>query len=152
LEDATSRVSEALRPTRSPEPDRSVMRRILLAYPFQRWTAQLLRVAYYLLLAFTAMAPLSAASVAGVPGITPGGVVSIVLSGLIVWGLLAFAVRAWAVSIENRNAKRRTSKQPVASTGVLTAPQPGWYPDPSGASGQRYWDGQQWTHVAPRST
>lgn len=26
----------------------------------------------------------------------------------------------------------------------------GWYPDPSGAPGQRYWDGQQWTdHAAP---
>lgn len=22
---------------------------------------------------------------------------------------------------------------------------PGWYPDPSGTGGQRYWDGQQWT-------
>ena len=25
------------------------------------------------------------------------------------------------------------------------SPAPGWYPDPSGAPGQRYWDGQQWT-------
>ena len=24
------------------------------------------------------------------------------------------------------------------------SPPPGWYPDPSGAPGQRYWDGQQW--------
>jgi threonine/homoserine/homoserine lactone efflux protein len=29
------------------------------------------------------------------------------------------------------------------------APLPGWYPDPSGAPGQRYWDGQQWTAVPP---
>lgn len=33
-------------------------------------------------------------------------------------------------------------------------PQPGWYPDPSGMPGQRYWDGRQWssetTHVPPR--
>jgi threonine/homoserine/homoserine lactone efflux protein len=29
------------------------------------------------------------------------------------------------------------------------SPQPGWYPDPSGTPGQRYWDGQQWTHRAP---
>jgi hypothetical protein len=28
------------------------------------------------------------------------------------------------------------------------APQPGWYPDPSGAPGQRYFDGRQWTHHA----
>lgn len=25
----------------------------------------------------------------------------------------------------------------------------GWYPDPSGVPGQRYWDGQQWTGHAP---
>ena len=29
------------------------------------------------------------------------------------------------------------------------APQPGWYPDPSGGPGQRYFDGQQWTLHAP---
>jgi Protein of unknown function (DUF2510) len=29
------------------------------------------------------------------------------------------------------------------------APQPGWYTDSSGMSGQRYWDGRQWTHYAP---
>jgi hypothetical protein len=28
-------------------------------------------------------------------------------------------------------------------------PLPGWYPDPSGTPGQRYWDGRQWTHHAP---
>jgi hypothetical protein len=29
------------------------------------------------------------------------------------------------------------------------APQPGWYPDPSGRPGQRYFDGHQWTISAP---
>ncbi|MGH9277895.1 MAG: DUF2510 domain-containing protein, partial [Acidimicrobiales bacterium] len=24
-------------------------------------------------------------------------------------------------------------------------PAAGWYPDPSGGSGQRYWDGTRWT-------
>jgi hypothetical protein len=137
LEEATSRVSEALQPPRLSEPDRSVTRRILLAYPFQRWTARLLRVAYYFLLALTATVPLSAASVAGVPGITPVDVLSIILSGLIIYGLLAFAVRAWAVSIENRAAKKRSSTQPSVPISGLTAPQPGWYPDPSGVPGQR---------------
>jgi hypothetical protein len=27
---------------------------------------------------------------------------------------------------------------------------PGWYPDPSGAPGTRYWDGQRWGAAAPR--
>ncbi|MDQ1250114.1 MAG: hypothetical protein QG597_4493 [Actinomycetota bacterium] len=25
----------------------------------------------------------------------------------------------------------------------------GWYPDPSGAPGQRYWDGSDWTAIPP---
>jgi hypothetical protein len=28
-------------------------------------------------------------------------------------------------------------------------PLPGWYPDPSGVPGQRYWDGQKWGPKAP---
>jgi uncharacterized membrane protein len=32
------------------------------------------------------------------------------------------------------------------------APQPGWYPDPSGGPGQRYFDGHQWTVGAPPNT
>ncbi len=32
----------------------------------------------------------------------------------------------------------------------MTAPTPpGWYPDPSGATGQRYWDGTNWTETPP---
>jgi hypothetical protein len=31
----------------------------------------------------------------------------------------------------------------------MTNPLPGWYPDPSGNPGQRYWDGQQWGPTAP---
>jgi len=29
------------------------------------------------------------------------------------------------------------------------SPLPGWYPDPSGVPGQRYWDGQKWGPKAP---
>jgi hypothetical protein len=29
------------------------------------------------------------------------------------------------------------------------SPLPGWYPDPSGVAGQRYWDGQKWGPMAP---
>lgn len=28
-------------------------------------------------------------------------------------------------------------------------PAPGWYPDPSGGPGQKYWDGQQWQSNTP---
>jgi hypothetical protein len=28
-------------------------------------------------------------------------------------------------------------------------PEPGWYPDPSGGPGQRYWDGRQWQAFPP---
>jgi len=31
-------------------------------------------------------------------------------------------------------------------------PPPGWYPDPSGGPGQRYWDGSKWTDVNVPST
>jgi hypothetical protein len=33
---------------------------------------------------------------------------------------------------------------------VSTRPLAGWYPDPSGAARQRYWDGQRWTGHAPQ--
>lgn len=29
------------------------------------------------------------------------------------------------------------------------SPPPGWYPDPAGGWGQRYWDGEAWGPVAP---
>jgi hypothetical protein len=32
---------------------------------------------------------------------------------------------------------------PAANPGAATAP-PGWYPDPAGSAGQRYWDGSAW--------
>lgn len=33
---------------------------------------------------------------------------------------------------------------PIENSGAPT-PAPGWYPDPSGAPAQRYWDGHSWT-------
>ena len=29
-------------------------------------------------------------------------------------------------------------------------PSPGWYPDPSGSSAQKYWDGQGWQNADPQ--
>jgi len=148
LEEATSRVSEALHPPRRPEPDRSVTRRILLAYPFQRWTARIVRVAYYFLLANMAFAVFAALAMMASPDMKFGDAAFFSIFELVFNGLLALGIRAWAVWIEDRPAKQRTSTQRSVPTGGLTAPQPGWYPDPSGAPGQRYWDGQQWTEVA----
>jgi Protein of unknown function (DUF2510) len=146
LEEATSRVSEALQAPR--RPDRSVTRRILLAYRFQRPTARFLRVVYYVLLAFTATGVLSSTS--ELSSDSPlSERIGFFIGAVVTYGLMAFAARAWAVSIEKRAAKGRTSKQPSVSAGGLIAPQPGWYPDPSGVPGQRYWDGQHWTAVAP---
>lgn len=32
----------------------------------------------------------------------------------------------------------------------MTTPAPGWYPDPAGGDGSRWWDGAQWTeHLQP---
>jgi hypothetical protein len=161
LEDATSLASEALQPRDRPDDSyRPLTRRILLAYPFQRWTARLLRVVYYLLLVFLlfgAVTPVIEISL----GRRIGEAVFSTIAAVITYGLLALAVRAWAAWIENRAAKRGTlapdrSEQPVAAqqfvpASASAAPRPGWYPDPSGAPGHRYWDGQQWTAVASGS-
>jgi hypothetical protein len=128
-----------------------VARRILFAYPFQRRTARLLRVVYYLLLVFAATGALTPLMLRS-QGLKFGDVAPGAVFELVLYGSLALGIRAWAVSIESRTAKQRTSVQPFLPTGGLTAPQPGWYPDPSGVPGQRYWDGQRWTAVAPGST
>jgi len=149
LEEATSLVSEALRPPRRPEPDFSVTRRILLLYSFQRWTARIVRLAYYWLLANVAFAVVVALTIMSDPDMKLGEKVFASILELVFTGSLALGVRAWAVRIEDRATKQRISTQRSVPTGALTAPQPGWHPDPSGAPGQRYWDGQQWTEVAP---
>ena len=37
-----------------------------------------------------------------------------------------------------------------ANNSTTSPPPPGWYPDPSGAPGQRYWDGTAWHTAAPQ--
>jgi hypothetical protein len=134
LEEAISRVAEALHPPTRPEPERSVARRILLAYPFDSRPARAVKLAYYLLLALTvsiATTPLTMA----LDHVNPVDAISVSIAGTITYGFLAFAVRAWAVSIDNRAAKKRISTQPSLPTSRPVAPQQGWYPDPSGVKG-----------------
>ena len=45
-------------------------------------------------------------------------------------------------------AETPTTVLPVAGA----APPPGWYPDPSGGAGRRYWDGRQWQEPASAGT
>ena len=37
-------------------------------------------------------------------------------------------------------------------TTTVTTQAPGWYPDPAGGPSQRWWDGSQWTNLAPTPT
>jgi|KBSSwiStaDraftv2_1062776.scaffolds.fasta_scaffold09168_5 hypothetical protein len=151
LAEATALVSESRQPPRRPESERSAVGRILLAYPFQRLSAKLLRVVYYLLLALTATLPLTAAWV-GIEGDGIGESLGFAIFGMVVYTLPAFAIRAWAVAIETRAAARpgtTPSPEPVTRPTMLasgvTANHPGWYPDPVIKRERRYWDGRQWT-------
>ncbi|MGA8745107.1 MAG: DUF2510 domain-containing protein [Solirubrobacterales bacterium] len=38
---------------------------------------------------------------------------------------------------------------PQPQVAVQAAAYPGWYPDPLGGAGQRYWDGQRWLDNTP---
>lgn len=142
LEEATSRVCDALHPPNRPEPERSVTRQILLAYPFESRPARFVKVAYYVLLGVTVSAASTPLALLA-ENVKVGDALFMTISAIITYGLLTFAVRAWAVSIEKRAAKKRSSTQSSVPTSGLTASQRGGYPDLSGAPGQRSWNGQR---------
>ena len=69
---------------------------------------------------------------------------------------LEHAVQEWASHDPVGSAGATAQQSPVvspASPQVMSAPPlppPGWFPDPVGSGGQRYWDGQRWTeHTTP---
>lgn len=93
----------------------SVGRRLLLAYPFRRWTARLVRIAFYLDL--IALGVLALTTLSAVLGHRTGPAdlpVMAAIGGeiitLIVLGLAALGLRLWAVVIEETAAIRRARR------------------------------------------
>jgi len=60
--------------------------------------------------------------------------------GVALWAILVGVVVIGAVVVAAR-AGRTTRPDPVLARSTA----PGWYPDPWGGGGHRYWDGQRWT-------
>jgi hypothetical protein len=105
----------------------SVGRRLLLAYPFRRWTARLVRVAFYLdLIALGALALTTLAAVLGDrtgPADLPiMDVIGGEIIASVVLGLTALGLRLWAVVIEETAAIRRAAHLPTQPTS--SAPEP----------------------------
>jgi hypothetical protein len=73
----------------------------------------------------------------GGSGSGPGG--SGLGAGPIVWAVLVGLLVVSSVIVAARAGRR------PAVTPVLARTAPGWYPDPWGGGGHRYWDGQAWT-------
>ena len=57
--------------------------------------------------------------------------------------LVYFPLLVLAYVILRRLSAMRRRRDSAPSEPML--PPAGWYPDPSGAQAQRYWDGRQWT-------
>lgn len=65
----------------------------------------------------------------------------LVINLLLGWTLVGWAV-ALAMAVRTQAVPYVAPAQPLASPG----PPPGWYPDPHGSGGQRWWSGYGWTH------
>jgi hypothetical protein len=68
------------------------------------------------------------------------------------WGIFSALVFNWIALFSNMSAigqvRRLAQQSPAGPTGQsppMAQSPAGWYPDPSGAPGQRYWDGTRWT-------
>ena len=68
---------------------------------------------------------------------------------VIVWfvsSIHAFTIRAeYLRRLADARIERRGQPTSQGVTGTSSAPPAGWYPDPSGGAGQRWWDGSSWT-------
>lgn len=66
-------------------------------------------------------------------------------AGVALWAVLVGLVVVTSVVVAVRVGRRPAPAPLLATTG------PGWYPDPWGGGGHRYWDGRAWTtRVMPR--
>jgi len=75
--------------------------------------------------------PASPTSSSSDGGVGPGLMLWVVFAGLVVVAAVVIATRA--------------GRAQPATTPALARTTPGWYPDPWGGGGHRYWDGQAWT-------
>jgi hypothetical protein len=74
----------------------------------------------------------------------------------IFWVFVVFPVFVWLVgkwarrsSTTNDNTTNdKTQERPTSGQERPASVPAGWYPDPSGAPGMRYWDGSQWNLTA----
>lgn len=142
LREATALIDQSVQPPRRPEDRYSVTRRALLAYPFERISARLLRIVYYFFLFFMALGVLF--TIPRVDEYTGADWTGELIT-LVFYGLLALGARAWSVSIEQRAARRKAKvSTPISnvSNHQVSAPQSfpsgpsptpgmGWY-GPSG--------------------
>lgn len=61
-------------------------------------------------------------------------------TGIAVWAILVGLVVVTSVVVAARAGRGGSAPAPV-----LARTRPGWYPDPWGGGGHRYWDGERWT-------
>jgi hypothetical protein len=149
LAEASTLVAESRRPPSKPKAEHSVIRRVLLAYRLRRGPAKVLRLAYYAYLACTAMTSFIFTRMA-IAGVDIRQFELLPVATFVLYGLPAFAFRAWAVAVETRAAKQPApvpTPEPVTRPTMLASDgsvdHRGWLSDPVGAE-KRYWDGRQW--------
>lgn len=63
-------------------------------------------------------------------------------------GILSSFMPGGAARTSLPNLARSVSVPAESAPPARSAAPAGWYPDPAGGPGQRFWDGEQWGHVS----